>query len=127
MSSGLRRLDGALVDDTPPPPAAAAPETRDAFPSRYGSVLRDVSAVAAPPDAAPPDDAAMLAARVASAFPSAHPGVGAMLSWLCEEGVASISQLKALLSSHGGGAKQLRAIGFPPSWADTLASAAEKW
>jgi hypothetical protein len=131
-------------------------ETRPA-PPRYGAVLREVTAVsdAAPAVTAASADKHSAAAGDAAAasevspppppgvrevlrrvFPRDHPGVGAMCSWLDEEGVRDAAQLRELLtpahaqtasggsaaSRSKGGAAALRELGFRPEWADAVAA-----
>ncbi len=62
-------------------------------------------------------------------FARDHPGVGAMCSWLEEEGVHTAAQLGALLappqSAHEqrkGGAAALRELGFRAEWAAAVAA-----
>jgi hypothetical protein len=124
-----------------------------AAPPRYGAVLREVTAVAG---AAPAGTAAGAHAQSAAAaavvvsppppppvsavlrrvFARDHPGVGAMCSWLAEEGVSDAAQLRQLLtpaaaggassssstSKGKGGAAALRELGFRPEWADAVAA-----
>jgi hypothetical protein len=128
-------------------------DTRPA-PPRYGAVLREVTAVSeaapaataasankhsaaagdapavsevSPPPPPPPPAVREVLRRV---FPRDHPGVGAMCSWLDEEGVRDAAQLRELLtpahahaaSRSKGGAAALRELGFRPEWADAVAA-----